>query len=249
MMPKLSFTSLANPNRFMQLSSALLPFLSGATIAALLLGLWLSLFVAPDDYQQGASVKIMFLHVPFAWLSLGIYTFMTLAALGTLIFRHPLADVAAKSAAPIGAIFAFLCLVTGSLWGKPMWGAWWVWDARLTSMLILFLIYLGIAALYASFDDPLRGARVTAVLILSGFINIPIVKFSVDWWNTLHQPASVVRFARPAIDPSLLIPLLVMALAFALLFVLLLLLRMRSEIWRRRIATLQIKRAYRSSHA
>lgn len=241
---RISFISLANPQRFLRLSAIMLPWLGGATFAALVLGLWLSLFVAPADYQQGNSVRIMFLHVPFAWLALGSYIFMSVASLGTLIWRHPLADVAAKSAAPIGALFTFLCLITGALWGKPMWGTWWVWDARLTSMLILFIMYVGLIALWMSFEDQLRAARLAAILTIAGSINIPIIKFSVDWWNTLHQPASVLRLAGPAIHKSLFIPLLVMAFAFMLLFATLLLLRMRSEIWRRRLMTAQIKRAY-----
>jgi heme exporter protein C len=239
-----NFYSLANPARFMSVSGKILPWLSAITAVVLIYGLWLSLYVAPDDYQQGASVKIMFLHVPAAWIALGCYTFMTIASLGTLVFRHPLADVSAKAAAPIGAVFTFICLVTGSLWGKPMWGAWWVWDARLTSVLVLFIMYLGLIALWTSLEDFSRAARSCAVLTIVGFINIPIIKFSVDWWNTLHQPASVLKLGGPSIDPSLLKPLLVMALAFTFLFVVLLLLRMRAEIYRRRLSALQIKQAY-----
>jgi heme exporter protein C len=240
-----TFYSLANPARFMKLSGKILPWLGLVTAAALIYGLYLSLYVAPDDYQQGASVKIMFLHVPSAWIALGCYTFMTAASIGTLVFRHPLADVAAKAAAPVGAVFTFICLVTGSLWGKPMWGTWWVWDARLTSVLVLFIMYLGLIALWASLEDFSRAGRSCAVLTIAGFINIPIIKFSVNWWNTLHQPASVFRMNGPAIDSSLLKPLLVMAIAFTLLFAVLLLLRMRAEIYRRRLSTLQIKQAYK----
>ena len=230
-----NFYSLANPQRFMNLSAKTLPWLGALTLAVLFYGLYLS-FHAPDDYQQGPSVKIMFLHVPSAWIALACYTFMAIAALGTLIFRHPLADVAAKTAAPIGATFTFICLATGSLWGKPMWGTWWVWDARLTSVLVLFIMYLGLIALWAALEDFSRAARTCAILTLAGFINIPIIKFSVDWWSTLHQPASVLRMSGPSIHPALLKPLLVMALAFTLLFVVLLLLRMRAEIYRRRVA-------------
>jgi len=202
-------------------------------------GLYLSLFVAPPDYQQGETVKIMFVHVPAAWLSMLGYTLIAIAALGTLIWRHPLADVAAKTAAPIGATFAFIALVTGSLWGKPMWGTYWVWDARLTSMLILFLLYLGLIALWQAIDEPGRAGRAAAILGLVGAINIPIIKFSVDWWNTLHQPESVFRMGGPTIDPSLLTPLFVMAAAFTALFVLLHLIAMRAEILRRRVHALQ----------
>ena len=171
---------------------------------------------APDDYQQGATVKIMYIHVPSAWLGMMGWTVMSVAALGTLVWRHPLADVAAKAAAPIGAAFTLLCLVTGSLWGRPMWGTYWVWDARLTSVLVLFLLYLGVIALWRTVDDPSRAARAAAILTLVGAINLPIIKFSVDWWNTLHQPASVFRLGGPTIDRSLLTPLLTMSVAFTL---------------------------------
>ena len=167
---------------------------------------------APDDYQQGATVKIMFLHVPAAWLAHDRLGVMSVAALGTLVWRHPLADVAGKAAAPIGAAFTLICLITGSLWGRPTWGTYWVWDARLTSVLVLFLLYLGVIALWRTVEDPGRGARAAAILTLVGAINMPIIKFSVDWWNTLHQPASVLRMGGSAIDPLILMPLLVMAL-------------------------------------
>ncbi|MES2905969.1 MAG: heme ABC transporter permease [Pseudomonadota bacterium] len=236
--------TLASPHRFVKLSGTALPFLSVIAFAVLAYGLWLVFFVAPDDYQQGASVKIMFLHVPSAWIAMSCYTLMASAAIGTLVFRHPLADITAKAAAPIGATFTFICLTSGSLWGKPMWGTWWVWDARLTSVLILFIMYLALIALWLAREDFSRAARSVAILTLAGFINIPIIKFSVDWWNTLHQPASVLKMSGPSIHPSLLTPLLVMALAFTLIFIVLLLMRMRAEILRRRLFTLQIKKAY-----
>jgi heme exporter protein C len=195
---------------------------------------------APADYQQGETVRIMFIHVPSAWLALGIYTLMAISALGTLVWRHPLADVAAKAAAPIGATFALICLFTGAVWGRPMWGAYWVWDARLTSMLVLFLLYLGILALWRAIEDPGTAGRAVAVLTLVGFINVPVVKFSVDWWNTLHQPASVFRLDGPAIHPAILTPLLVSAAGFAALFVALHLAAMRNEILRRRVRTLRM---------
>ena len=238
----MSLIDLANPTRFLALVQRTLPWLAGATAATLALGLWLG-WAAPDDYQQGATVKIMFIHVPAAWLGLFCWVLMSTSALGTLVWRHPLADVAAKAAAPIGAAFTLLCLVTGALWGRPMWGTYWVWDARLTSMLILFLMYLGLIALWRTVEDPSRGARAAAILILVGLINIPIVKFSVDWWNTLHQPAAVFRVGGPTIHPSLLWPLLIMALAFMLLFATLHLAAMRNEILRRRVRTLQLMRA------
>ena len=207
------------------------------------LGLYLALFVAPPDYQQGDSVRIMYVHVPAAILAMGCYAFMAVAALGTLVWRHPLADVAAKSAAPLGAAFTFLGLVTGSIWGKPMWGAWWVWDARLTSFLVLFIMYLGLIALWRAFEDPARAGRVAAILILVGSINIPIIKFSVEWWNTLHQPASILRMGGPSIHPSMLWPLLVMLAAFGFFFAALLLASMRAEILRRRIRAAEIMAA------
>jgi heme exporter protein C len=231
--------SLANPTRFLSIVDRVVPWLTALTLLLLGYGLYLALFVAPPDYQQGETVKIMFIHVPAAWLAMFGYTLIALAALGTLIWRHPLADVAAKTAAPIGATFTFIALVTGSLWGKPMWGTYWVWDARLTSVLVLFLLYLGLIALWQSIDEPGRAGRAAAILALVGFINVPIIKFSVDWWNTLHQPASVFRLGGPTIDPSLLTPLFVMAGGFTLLFVLLHLIAMRAEILRRRVHTLQ----------
>jgi heme exporter protein C len=183
--------------------------------------------------------------VPNAWLSMFVWGVMSVAALGTLVWRHPLADVAAKSAAPIGAAFTFLALVTGSLWGRPMWGTYWEWDARLTSVLILFLMYLGLMALWRAVEDPSRAARAAAVLTLVGAINLPIIKFSVDWWNTLHQPASVFRMGGPTLDRAFLIPLLVMAVAFTLLFLTLHLAAMRNEILRRRVRSLQLMQANR----
>ena len=231
--------SLANPTRFLSLVDTVLPWLAALVVILLGTGLYLSFFVAPPDYQQGETVRIMFIHVPAAWLAMFGYMLIAVAALGTLIWRHPLADVAAKAAAPIGATFTFIALITGSLWGKPMWGTYWVWDARLTSMLVLFLLYLGLIALWQAIEEPGRAGRAAAILALVGAINIPIIKFSVDWWNTLHQPASVLRAGGPTIDPSLLAPLFVMAAGFTALFVLLHLIAMRAEILRRRVRALQ----------
>ncbi|KPF92771.1 heme transporter HemC [Rhodopseudomonas sp. AAP120] len=238
----MTLTELANPTRFLSLAGRVLPWLAGLTVLLLGIGLTQSM-LAPDDYQQGATVKIMFVHVPNAWLAMFVWGVMSVASLGTLVWRHPLADVAAKTAAPIGAAFTFLALLTGSLWGRPMWGTYWEWDARLTSMLILFLMYLGLIALWRSVDDPSRAARAAAVLTLVGAINLPIIKFSVDWWNTLHQPASVMRMGGPALDKSFLIPLLVMAIGFSLLFVTLHVAAMRNEILRRRVRSLQMMQA------
>jgi heme exporter protein C len=234
---------LANPNRFMQWSGKLLPWCAAATAILLGVGLWLALFVAPPDYQQGESVRIMYIHVPSAWMSTFVYAIMAAASAVALIWRHPVADIAAREAAPLGAGFTLLCLVTGSLWGKPMWGTWWVWDARLTSVLVLFFLYLGYIALINAFDDPTRGARAGAILALVGVVNLPIIKFSVDWWNTLHQPASVFRLGGPTIDPSMLWPLLIMALGFTLFFVTLWLMRMRSALMAAKLRALRLQQA------
>ncbi|WP_420131289.1 heme ABC transporter permease [Rhodopseudomonas sp.] len=244
----MTLTELANPTRFLSLAGRVLPWLAGLTVLLLGIGLTQSM-LAPDDYQQGATVKIMFVHVPNAWLAMFVWGVMSVASLGTLVWRHPLADVAAKTAAPIGAAFTFLALLTGSLWGRPMWGTYWEWDARLTSMLILFLMYLGLIALWRSVDDPSRAARAAAVLTLVGAINLPIIKFSVDWWNTLHQPASVMRMGGSTLDKSFLIPLLVMAIGFSLLFVTLHVAAMRNEILRRRVRSLQMMQASRAEAA
>ena len=236
-------TSLANPARFNAFAAKATPWLAAATALTLGAGLYLGLFVAPADYQQGETVRIMFLHVPSAWLGMMGFVIMAIASIGVLVWKHPIADVSAKAAAPLGAAFTFLALATGSLWGKPMWGTWWVWDARLTSFLILFLMYLGLMALRSAIEEPSRAAKACAILTLVGSINIPIIKFSVDWWNTLHQPASVIRAGKPAMDPSILTPLLVCALGFTLLFVTLHLVAMRTELIRRRLRTLRITTA------
>ena len=229
----------ANPARFLRLADAILPWCAGATLILLVAGLYLGLFVAPPDYQQGESVRIMYVHVPAAWMAMFVYACLALASAVALIWRHPLADLAAQAASPIGACFTFVALVTGSLWGKPMWGTWWVWDARLTSVLVLFFLYLGHIALAHGFDDPTRGARASAILALVGFVNVPIIKFSVDWWSTLHQPASVLRLGGPTIDGSMLRPLLLMGTAFTLLFVCLLLVRMKAALLAARLRAAQ----------
>ncbi len=230
----------ANPGRFLRIAKTVQPWCAAATLLLLAAGLYLGLFVAPADYQQGESVRIMYVHVPSAWMALFVYTAIAVASAVALIWRHPLADLAAKASSPIGAGFTFLALATGSLWGKPMWGTWWVWDARLTSVLVLFFLYLGHMALMNAFDDPGRGRRAAAILALVGFVNVPIIKFSVDWWNTLHQPASVMRMDGPTIHPDMLWPLLLMALGFKLYYVTLLLIRMRSELIAARIRNLQM---------
>lgn len=229
------FSDLANPTVFLGLTARIVPYMAALTALLFAVGLYLA-FTTEGDYQQGETVRIMYVHVPAAWLSMMCYSVMAASALGTLVWRHPLADVSAKAAAPLGAGFTLLALVTGSLWGKPMWGTWWVWDARLTSVFVLFLMYLGLMALTRALDDPSKSARVSAVLILIGFVNIPIIKFSVEWWNTLHQPASIMRMGGSAIDAEFLRPLLVMAAAFTLLFFTLHFLAIRNEIWRRRVS-------------
>jgi heme exporter protein C len=239
----MALIDLANPTRFLNFAERAMPWLVAATLFAFAIGLEQAWFVAPDDYQQGATVKIMFLHVPCAWLSMFCWGLMTVASLGTLVWRHPLADVAAKAAAPIGAAFTFLCLFTGSMWGRPMWGTYWQWDARLTSVLVMFIMYLGIIALWRTVEDPSRAGRAAAVLTLVGAVNLPIIKFSVDWWNTLHQPASVFRIGGPAIDKSILVPLFAMAIAFTLLFVTLHVAAMRNEILRRRVRSMLMLQA------
>ena len=233
-----TFLDYMNPTRFMALTDRVLPWLGAAAAALLGVGLFAAFFLVPPDYQQGETVRIMYIHVPAAWLGMFAYIVMTSASLGVLVWRHPLADAAQKTAAPLGAVFTFVCLVTGSLWGKPMWGTYWVWDARLTSYLVLFLLYLGIIAIRQTMDDTPRGARVAAIMTLVGLIDIPIIKFSVDWWNTLHQPASVFRAGGSTISGSMLWPLLVMAIGASALFLTLHFMALRNEILRRRIARL-----------
>jgi len=239
------WTRLANPGHFLRWSVALTPWLAGAAALTGALGLYLAWFVAPPDYQQGETVRIMFIHVPAAWLGVFFYGSMVLSAIGTLVWRHPLADVAQRASAPIGAAFTLICLVTGALWGKPMWGTYWVWDARLTSMLVLFLIYCGIIALWRTVEEPNRAARTVAILTLVGAVNLPIIKFSVNWWSTLHQPASILRMGGPTIDPTMLYPLIVMIVAGTLTGIALHLYAMRTEILRRWVRTLTIREAER----
>jgi heme exporter protein C len=234
-----SFTQrLANPSNFMALSARLLPWCWGLAAVLIVAGLYLAFFGSPPDYQQGQTVKIMYVHVPAAWLSMLVYALIGLSSFGLLVFRHPLADVSAKAAAPIGATFTFLALATGSLWGKPMWGTYWVWDPRLTSVLILFFLYLGLIALRSAIEDEALAAKLTAVLSLVGIAILPVIKFSVEW-NSLHQPASVMRLGAPTIHPTLLRPLLVMTLGMTLLVGALHLKAMRNEILRRRLKALR----------
>jgi heme exporter protein C len=228
-----NFYKYAAPKYFYTLAGQLTPWIMGLTLLLLAMGLYLGLFVAPVDYQQGESYRIMFIHVPAAWMSMFIYVSMAGGGAAGLVWNSKLSEVFASACAPIGASFTFLALVTGSLWGKPMWGAWWAWDARLTSELILFFLYIGYMALQASIDDPKRAARASAILALVGVVNIPIIHFSVEWWNTLHQPASVSKIGTPSIHPSMLAPLLLMAIGFTTYFVAVVLMRMRNEILER----------------
>jgi len=237
----------ANPGRFIRFANALLPWCAGLTGVLIAAGLYLAFFVAPPDYQQGESVRIMYVHVPSAWMAMFCYSFMAAASAVSLIWRHPLADLAAKSAAPIGACFTFAALVTGSLWGKPMWGAWWVWDARLTSVLVLFFLYLGYIALRQAIDDPAKAAKAAAILALVGFVNVPIIKFSVEWWNTLHQPASVFRAGGPSIHADMLWPLLLMGAGFTFYYFSLLLVRVKSELIEARVRAFEQSALERSA--
>ena len=237
---------LANPTRFMELSGLLIPWIAGLAAVLIAYGLYLVFFVAPADYQQGETVKIMYIHVPAAWLAMMGYGIAALSSFGLLVFRHPLADVSAKAVVPIGAMFTALALLTGSLWGKPMWGTYWVWDARLTSVLILFFLYLGLMALRSSIEDENLAAKLTAVLALVGTAILPIIKFSVEWWNTLHQPST--GFTK-SIDPSMRTPLLVMAIGFTLLFIALHMMAMRNEVLRRRVKAMRVSEISRREGA
>src|SRR5438309_7531063 len=237
----------ANPKRFLDASRSLPAWLFAAAAIFIGFGLYLSLFVVPPERQQGDAVRIMFVHVPAAWIGMGAYALTAISSAWALVNRHPLADVAAREAAPLGAVFTALALVTGSLWGKPMWGTYWVWDARLTSFLLLFFLYIGYMALWNAIEDETRAARAAAILALVGAVNIPIIKFSVEWWNTLHQGASVLRIGGPTMDRAFLIPLVIMAVAFSLLFVTLHLAAMRNEILRRRVRSLQMMQASQRS--
>lgn len=225
-----NFQKLASAKHFYPFTGKLIPWLAGITLLLLVYGVYLGLFVAPPDYQQGESVRIMFIHVPSAWMSMFIYAMMAGAAAIGLVWKIKLADTFVSACAPIGASFTFLALLTGSLWGKPMWGTWWVWDARLTSELILLFLYIGFMALQSAIDEPRRAARAGAVLVLIGVINLPVIHYSVEWWNTLHQPASVARMDGPRIHSSILVPLLVMAAAFKFYFFTVVLIRMRAVI-------------------
>lgn len=229
----------ANPARFQRISAIILPWLSAFAGALLVWGVFLALFASPPDYQQGESVRIMYIHVPAAWMASMIYGTMALGSASFLIWRHPLGDVLAQASAPIGAAFTLVTLITGSLWGKPMWGAWWVWDARLTSVLVLFFLYMGYLALAQSMDRSERSKKVLAAYVMVGVVNLPIIKFSVEWWNTLHQPASIIRAGGPTVDSAMLTPLLVMIVSFMLFYVCIVLVKMRTILLQQKIRRLR----------
>jgi len=212
-------SSLVNPGVLERYIKFLSPWAGCLSLIFLFIGIWFALFNSPPDYQQGETVRIMYVHVPSAWMSMFIYTAIAISSLLGLIYGHLVAYIFAKAVAPIGAFFTLITLVTGSLWGKPMWGTWWVWDARLTSVFILFFFYVGFIIFSKSFNDPSKGDKISSVLALVGFINIPIIKFSVDFWTTLHQPASISKLGSPSIHNEMLIPLMIMFLSFMLLFI------------------------------
>lgn len=224
------FHRLGSPKYFYRFAGVLVPWLAGLCVILFVVGLYLGLVIAPSDYQQGDSYRIIFVHVPSAWMSMFVYVLMAVFAAIGLIWRVKLTAILATASAPIGASFTFLALATGSIWGKPMWGTWWVWDARLTSELILFFLYLGFMALQTAIPDRQTAWRAASILLLVGVVNIPIIHYSVDWWYTLHQPATITKFDTPSIHPSMLIPLLIMAVAFKVFYVTVLLSRARAEI-------------------
>ena len=231
----------ANPSRFVKITSFIFPWLSLVVVTLFAFGIYFALFNSPEDIVQGSAVRIMYVHVPSAWLSLFSYLLLALCSFFFIVWRHPLADILSRSIAPIGAVFALLTLLTGSIWGRPMWGTWWVWDARLTSMLILFIFFMGYIALSNAFEKNERGSRPAALLAIAGSINLPIVKFSVDWWNTLHQPASIIRTGGISIDDSMLVPLIIMALAFKSFFILVVIVRSHSILIERKIFNFKIQ--------
>lgn len=233
----------ANPAQFNKLADAIFPWAKIAAAVFFISGLYFALFASPADYQQGESVRIMYMHVPAAWMGMFVYVVMAAASFTALVWRHPLALLAGRAAAPIGATFTALALITGALWGKPMWGTYWVWDGRLTSVLVQLFLYLGYMALWQAMDDEEKAGRAASILALVGVVNIPIIKFSVDWWNTLHQPASVLRLDGPTIHGDMLIPLFLMALAFKSYFVVVFLRRMKLEISLRKLSVMRANRA------
>jgi len=228
---------LINPNRFNQISGFMMTPLIILSVISLTIGLIFAFYLSPNDYQQGSTVRIMYVHVPSAWLALLIFFIMTVYSIIGLAFKTPFSFIVNSAVAPIGATFTLICLITGSLWGKPMWGTWWVWDARLTSVAILFMLYLIIIFLKNSFTNENLGEKITAIFTIVGSINLPIIKFSVDWWNTLHQPASISKLSSPSIDPSMMRPLIIMTIAFTLIALIIAITRIKAEISERRLRT------------
>ena len=226
---------LINPNRFTKFSDLIFKPLIYLSSIFLIVGIVFAFFLSPDDYQQGATVRIMYIHVPAAWIAILTFFIMTLYSIIGLAFKINFSFIINSAIAPIGAIFTLICIITGSLWGKPMWGTWWVWDARLTSVAILFLLYLIIIFLKNSISNINVSEKITAVLIIVGSINLPIIKFSVDWWNTLHQPASISKLSSPSIDPSMLRPLVIMTIAFTFLAIVIGIIRIKAEILKRKL--------------
>ena len=224
------FSFFYNPGKIYSIADKSHAFLRQVTVYLLISGLLWALVFSPDDYQQGFTVKIMYIHVPSAWLAMFTYFLMTIYAIIAFAFKAPFGFIFIKAASPIGLIFTTTCLITGSIWGKPMWGTWWVWDARLTSVLILLIFYLIIIILYKSFDDIEIGEKISSVFVLLGSANLPIIKYSVNWWNTLHQPASISKLSSPSIEMPILLPLILMTTAFTFLFLFILSIRLRAEI-------------------
>ena len=235
------FDWLANPNRFNRITKKLQPFILFITVITLISVLYFGLYDSPKDYQQGDAVRIMYVHVPSAWLATFLYFSLAISCVFYLVWKHPLADLVSSSIAPIGALFSALTLVTGSLWGKPMWGTWWVWDARLTSMLVLFFFYLGYILLSNAFERKIDGSKTASVLAIVGLINLPIVKFSVDWWNTLHQPASIIKIGGPSIDDKMLLPLILMFFALSFFSLYLIILNVKTKLIEKKCEALLLK--------
>jgi heme exporter protein C len=235
------FDWLANPNRFNKITEKIQPYILLIAITTLISGLYFGLFDSPKDYQQGDAVRIMYVHVPSAWLASFLYFSLAISCLFYLVWKHPLADLVSSSIAPIGALFSALTLVTGSLWGKPMWGTWWVWDARLTSMLVLFFFYLGYILLSNAFERKIDGSKTASVLAIVGLINLPIVKFSVDWWHTLHQPASIIKIGGPSIDDKMLLPLILMIFALSFFSLYIIILNVKTKLIEKKCEALLLK--------
>ena len=235
------FDWLANPNRFNKITEKIQPYILLIAITTLISGLYFGLFDSPKDYQQGDAVRIMYVHVPSAWLASFLYFSLAISCVFYLVWKHPLADLVSSSIAPIGALFSALTLVTGSLWGKPMWGTWWVWDARLTSMLVLFFFYLGYILLSNAFERKIDGSKTASVLAIVGLINLPIVKFSVDWWHTLHQPASIIKIGGPSIDDKMLLPLILMIFALSFISLYMVILNVKTKLIEKKCEALLLK--------